>query len=236
MRDLQTIGTWDAQPSPKLQPNGWGNLPRLFAHGQLQEVTGQRFTFQAGETVYMAGDPSDAIYWLDDGQVRLSCLHDKGDRLSLDIVGADQVFGESALAGETVRRWSAETLEDSTVHAYPAGDILHVAERDPEVAWQISQLVFERLHQLEAKFERLAFKNVRERLQSVLVELAERYGQWDEDAGALYIPITHQDLAYMAGTTRPPASHALGELERAGLVKKGRGTILIQDLQRLRAT
>ena len=85
--------------------------------------------YQAGETVYFPGDPSDTLYTLHHGRVRLAYLDESGRRLTLAIINPGELFGETALAGEEKRRWIAETLEDTVLCIIHKDDFLRLARR-----------------------------------------------------------------------------------------------------------
>ena len=63
-----------------------------------------------------------------------------------------------------------------------------------------------------------------------LLSIAERA---PESEDAIRIRLTQEDLATLAGTTRPTANKVLRELERDGVLELGRGRILVLSLERL---
>lgn len=190
--------------------------------------------YRAGETVYFPGDPNDTVYSIHEGQVRLAYLDESGKRLTLALMGQGQVFGETTLAGQDKQRWIAEAVEDSVFCIIPRDVLVRFAERNPRLALKINKLVGERQVEIENKLTSLLFKGVRERLAQTLLHLAGQYGEPTEDGTRLSIKITHQDLAYLIGSTRETTSMILGEFERNGLVNKSRERVLIQDEDGLR--
>jgi len=77
------------------------------------------------------------------------------------------------------------------------------------------------------------FKEVPARLSRTLLRLAEQYGEREGESVRIGFKITHEELAQLIGSTRETTSLALGELERAGVLSKQRGAILLEDLERL---
>lgn len=190
--------------------------------------------YRAGETIYFPGDPSDTVYSLHRGRVRLGYLNENGRRLTFAILGKGQVFGETALAGEETRHWIAEALEDSTLCMIFKGDLLRFAEGNPKLALRISKLVGERLVEIENKLQDLIFKGVPARLSQTLLELAERYGEREAEGVRIRFKITHRELAQLIGSTRETTSVALGRMERQGLLSKRYGVIVLKNLERLK--
>jgi CRP/FNR family transcriptional regulator len=190
--------------------------------------------YRVGETVYFPGDPSDTLYTLHHGRVRLAYLEENGRRLTLAIMSAGELFGEAALAGEEKRRWIAEALEDTVLCMIHKDDFLRIARRNPQLALKISTLMGERLVEIENKLEDLLFKGVHARLARTLLQLAERYGEPKADGVHIRFRFTHEELAHLIGSTRETTSLILGEFERQGLLSKQRGVILLKDLEGLK--
>ena len=193
-------------------------------------------SYRAGETIYFPGDPSNTVYTLHRGRVRLGYLDESGRHLTFAILGRGQVFGETALAGEETRHWIAEALEDSTLCMVFKGDLLRFAAGNPKLALRISKLVGERLVEVENKLQDLIFKGVPARLSQTLLQLAERYGEREAEGVRIRFKITHRELAQLIGSTRETTSAALGRMERQGLLSKRYGMIVLKNLKRLKET
>ena len=191
--------------------------------------------YKAGETVYFPGDPNDTVYSVHKGRVRLAYLDESGKRLTLALMGQGQVFGETTLAGQDKQRWIAEAMEDSVFCVIPRDVLIRFAERNPQLALKVNKLVGERQVAIENKLTSLLFKGVRERLAQTLLQLANEYGDPADDGIQLSITITHQDLAYLIGSTRETTSMILGEFERDGLISKGRERIRLEEPEQLHA-
>ena len=65
-----------------------------------------------------------------------------------------------------------------------------------------------------------------------LVDLAEIYA---DGSASVTVPFTQEDLAQLAGTTRPSANKVLRAGEAAGIVRMTRGRIEVVDLEAVRA-
>lgn len=190
--------------------------------------------YNAGEAIYFPGDPSDTVYSVRHGRVRLTYLDETGKRLTFAFVGRGQLFGETALAGEESRNWLAEAVEDTTVCIIHKDDLLSFAARNPALALRIGKEVGERLAALENKLEDMLFKSVSERLSLTLLKLSEEFGDVDAEGVRIRFNVTHQELANLIGATRETTSLALADFERDGLLTKQRGKITLKDLDRLR--
>jgi len=189
-----------------------------------------KFTrYQSGQTVYLPGDLSDTVYSVREGCIHLAYLDERGRRLTFSIVKRGQVFGETALMGETKRRWIAEAIEDSTLCIVAKADLLRFAQGNPRFALNITKIVGRRMVEIENKLEDLLFKSVSARLSHTLLRLVEKFGLPDPLGTRIDLKLTHQDLASLIGATRETTSTALGRFERQGLIAKGHSRIVVKD-------
>lgn len=196
---------------------------------------GRTVKYRRGETIYLPGDPSDTIFFLRKGRVKLAYLDESGKRLTLMICGRGEPFGEMALAGEEERTLIAEALENVELCAVSKDELLRFAEETPSLSFRITKLVGLRFLEIENRLEDLIFKDVHTRLARLLVKLGGRYGVPEDGGVRIDIRITHQDLAELIGSARETTSAALGEFQQEGLIEKSRSRIFIKDFEGLKA-
>ena len=83
--------------------------------------------------------------------------------------------------------------------------------------------------------QELTFQDVRHRICSILLRLAEAHGTARDGAVVLHLPVTHQDLAAMAGTTRESVNRMLNDLRRRGVLEMNRNLIVLKDVEALKS-
>ncbi|TKB63756.1 MAG: Crp/Fnr family transcriptional regulator [Nitrospira sp.] len=191
--------------------------------------------YRSGTPIYRVGDPSDTVYKLHYGLVRLTRPSDHGQNLTVAILGPGQIFGETSLADEPARQWIAETLEDSRVCWISKSALLRFAERNPKLSFRITKLVGDRLTELDNRLSDVLFLTARGRLARVLLKIGTRFGAPDSSKNRvrLTIALTHQDLAELIGSTRETASTAIGDLRRHSLINTEGDTIALNDVEAL---
>ncbi|MCF6192332.1 MAG: helix-turn-helix domain-containing protein, partial [Candidatus Hydrothermae bacterium] len=106
-------------------------------------------------------------------------------------------------------------------------DFLDLIRRYPDVALKVFERQTLRIQELERRLEALALQSTRRRIARLLVTLSEKFGS---DG----IPLTHQELASMAGCARETASMILSSFQKEGWIETGKGRIRILDAEGLR--
>lgn len=211
----------------------------LFDHlddAQLDELHHwvKTIRYRKGEIIFLPGDPSDFVYFLHSGRVKLVYLDDSGKRLTLGICKPGELFGEMALVGERQRRLIAEALEDVELCIVASRDLLSFASAHPDLALRLTRAVGQRMIALENRLEDLVFKDVPTRLARLLVRLAEEYGEAHEEGTLLNVRLTHRDLADLIGSTRETTTTTLSQFNEQGLIGKANGRLVVRDPQQLR--
>lgn len=185
--------------------------------------------YKRGESIYLTGDPSDAVYFLKQGRVKLSYLDESGKRLTLAICERGEPFGEMALVGEERRSLEASSLEDVWLCWIAKEDLLRFAEEHPRLSLRIAKLIGWRWREIENRLEDLLFKDVPTRLVRLLDKLSHDYGRETEDGLQIDLRLTHQEIAHLIGSTRETVTLLLNRFAEEGLLEKRRSLIIIRD-------
>ena len=175
------------------------------------------------EQVLMDADSSlDHIYFPDSGVISVLAVYADGNVIEMATIGREGCTGMQAVFGAKVS--SAQLLVQI-----------------PGTAAKMSRVAFARAMQSMPPFRSLMYSYVHAFLEQVMVSVAcngahsltERLARWllmmrdrsDDDA----LPITQNLLAEMLGVQRPTITNAARELERAGLIERGRRQVTILD-------
>jgi len=209
----------------------------LFADLEGEEL--ERFShvavprsFPAGTRVFHEGDSSDACYIVKEGSFRVTREHSDGRAITLATLGPGEIFGELAMLDGDSRSASAEALTDGELLALPANDVRSLLARHPEIALKLVAGLVRRLRAANVRLTKQSFQTVPSRVAGILAQLSREQG--NGAGGEVTIRMNQTDLAQLAGTSRESVSRFLAELERAGVVRSGRGRVTVLDPPKLR--
>jgi CRP/FNR family transcriptional regulator, cyclic AMP receptor protein len=215
----------------------------LFA--DLEEGELERFshvavprTFPAGTRVFHEGDDSDACYIVKEGSFRVTREHSDGRAITLATLGPGEIFGELAMLDGDKRSASAEALTEGELLALPASDVRALLARHPEISLKLVAGLVRRLRAANVRLSRQSFQTVPSRVAGILAQLSREAhdnggGEVDPEE-EVTINMNQTDLAQLAGTSRESVSRFLAELERAGVVRSGRGRVTVLEPEKLR--
>jgi CRP/FNR family transcriptional regulator, cyclic AMP receptor protein len=210
----------------------WKLLSSLTPAEQRQ-IIGQthRRRFRRGEVIFHEDDPGDSMHLLAKGHVAVRRSTPLGDVATLLVLGPGDYFGELVLV-------SPESGRNATVLALDAAETLTL-RRDqledlrrahPTIDRFLLDALAKEIRRLSGLLSEVLYLPVDKRVLRRLLEVANTYGT---DGPAEIVPLTQEDLAGLAGTTRPSANKALRAAEEAGLVRVSRGEVRLLDFDGL---
>lgn len=183
--------------------------------------------FAKGELIILAEAEGDALFVIEEGQVKVSLIHEDGREVILSFLGPGEVFGELALLDAKPRSATVTATASTSLLVLRRADFLHLLLGTPQIAISLLEELAERLRRTDQQLEGLALFNVASRISKTLLRLALERGVEVAEGYALEAPPTHQQLANMTGSTRETVSRVLKQLESQGYITRRGGQILI---------
>jgi CRP/FNR family cyclic AMP-dependent transcriptional regulator len=133
-------------------------------------------------------------------------------------MGKGALFGESSLYSAGVRERCAIAYEQARLLRVPAGVYREGMAASRELYDYTFRMVGQRLSRAERRVVDFALDAIPARLDKLLVELTERYGE-ERDGGVLIdIALPHREIASIVGSTRESVTVRLNALRRAGII------------------
>ena len=201
-------------------------------HRRLLLSTMARRLFRKGETLFLEGDPGDTIHVIETGHVAIRCSTRGGDVATLAVLGPTSSFGEQVLlSADAVRTASAVALDAVETRSMHRTDFDRLRHTTPAIERFLVQVLAADVRRLNVLLLEALYESADLRVVRRLAEVADLY---TNDRTRVEVPLKQDDLASMAGTTRPTANRILKLLEADGLVRLSRAQIVILDLDALR--
>jgi CRP/FNR family cyclic AMP-dependent transcriptional regulator len=185
--------------------------------------------FAKGRCIYGPNHPSDLLYLVVTGTVRLSRITGEGSEVLLDIVRPDELFGESAFLG-CPRADRATAVEPTKLMTWAISDMEQLVTKRPRLAVALLQLLAERNAESARRIESFALDSVEQRLARSLLRFSERLGTLEDDGTERMMPLTHAMLSQYVGTSRELVTHYMSRFRKQGFVSYSRaGIVLYRD-------
>lgn len=185
--------------------------------------------------MFSQGQAADAVYFIDDGLVKLTRSNAAGARIILNIRGSGQLIGEEAMMQDSAQYYAeAEILTPATICRIPRDVVSRALTTNPQFTVELISYLLKRRIALAEKVELLCLHDVEYRILHYLAELSQLVKP-AEDGQGYQLPITQLELADLIGATRETTSTTLNQLERRGLLKLSRRMLTIPSPSTLMA-
>jgi CRP/FNR family transcriptional regulator len=183
-----------------------------------------------GEAVFQAAAPCESAVWLVSGRVRVVARASSGRELLLYRIGPGEVciLGIASLLGHSPYPAHAEVEEPVHAICLPASSFEDLLQSSAELRNLVFRTLASRMRDLMSTLEALAFHRLDQRLARALVARTQNTGSGE-------LRCTHQTLADELGTAREMVSRILEDFESSGLLRLGRGRIVVENLPELKA-
>ena len=184
--------------------------------------------YRRGQIIFDQGQPSNGLYLVVQGRVKVASVGENGSVTVIDIYTADEFFGESGLLGPGTRWQAASALETATLMSWTCAEIQAQMERQPRLGLALVQMMVQRCLDFEERLKSFAVEKTTERVARSLLRFASRLGTAQED-GFLHIPpLTHQVLSEYVGTSREIVTSQMNLLRQKGVLNYSRKGINIR--------
>jgi CRP-like cAMP-binding protein len=173
--------------------------------------------FAKKQTIFIQGDSSDAVFYIQTGKVKLTVLSKTGKEATIGILNEGDFFGEGCLSGQSLRMCSATALTDCTVMRIEKKVMMAVIHRERGFSDMfVAHLLVRNIRYEEDLVDHL-FNSSEKRLARILLLLAH-FGK--ERKPEVAIPkISQETLAEMVGTTRGRVNFFMNKLRKLGFVR-----------------
>lgn len=178
--------------------------------------------FAKGRVIYGGCQPSENLYVVILGRVKLTSTADDGCQIIGRIVCADGMFGESSLIGALARSEAAVALDNVSLMSWTRAEIEHQIDREPRLGLALSQYLIRQCLDLQDRIESMAVYKTPERVMLALVQLAGSLGTPLDDGSIRIGSLTHHTIAEFVGTSREIVTFQMNRLRRAGLLRYSR--------------
>jgi CRP/FNR family transcriptional regulator, cyclic AMP receptor protein len=170
-----------------------------------------------------AGDPTDSLYVVINGRLKVLMSDEQGREVILSILGPGEYFGEMGLLDESPRSATVVTLEACELLTISSADFKRSLAENFELSLMMMRGLVKRLREADQKIGSLALMDVYGRVARLLLEMAE-----DIDGEKVVVKkLSKQDIAKMIGASREMVSRVMRDLQLSGaFVTRGRSIVL----------
>ena len=181
-----------------------------------------------------AGDIPLGVFYLKRGFVRVYSISKVGEELTLIIFKRGDFFPLVWAINNAVVDYYVEAMTACELARVPREEFVKFVKENPDVNFELTSRMLLRFLGLMRRMEYLVFGNANNKVASILLICAERFGKKAGLQIIIEVPLTHSDIASLVGLTRETASIEMKKLENKGLIAYRGHLLVVKNLRRLR--
>jgi len=205
------------------------NVPlfSMVSEVQLQLLTQvlSRKAYPKNSTIIAAGDPTDAMYIVVSGRLKVLMSDKEGQEVILAILNQGEFFGEMGLIAQAPRSATVTTIEPCELLAITRADFTKCLQGNFDLTMNVIRGLVKRLREADKKIGSLALMDVYGRVARLLLEMAETI----DGQKVITKKLTKRDIAKMIGASREMVSRVMKELQASGRIEVRAREILLRD-------
>jgi CRP/FNR family transcriptional regulator, cyclic AMP receptor protein len=167
-------------------------------------------------TIFSQGDAAEAVFYIEAGKVKLTVVSQQGKEAVIAIVERGAFFGESCLAGQTIRTMTATAVEECNLVRIDKEAMGRVLHEEPAFTELFMGYLLARTIRIEEDLVDHLFNSSEKRLARALLLLAH-FGK-DGQPETVITKISQETLAEMIGTTRSRVSFFMNKFRKLGFI------------------
>ncbi len=185
--------------------------------------------YPEGAVLFMEKQNSRGVFFLCEGEVKLSISSSEGKTLILRIAKPGEVLGLTAIVGGTPYEVTAETLRPSQVAFIRRDDFLRIIAKHPDVYQAIARQMASSYDGACEQLRTVGLSvTAAGKLARVLLEWS--HGAEETKSGTrITMPLTHEEIGEFIGTSRETVTRTFSELKNRNLVALTGSTVTIPN-------
>jgi CRP/FNR family cyclic AMP-dependent transcriptional regulator len=176
-------------------------------------------------TIMAGGDPTDSLYIVLSGRLKVMMSDSEGKEVILSILGPGEFFGEMGLIDDEPRSATVITIEPCELLSIAKRDFKKCLSENAEMSMAVMRGLVRRLREADRKIGSLALLDVYGRVARLLLDMAENVD--GEKVVTKRLP--KQDIAKMIGASREMVSRVMKDLQTGGYIEMRGSTIVLRD-------
>jgi len=176
-------------------------------------------------TIMAGGDPTDSLYIVLSGRLKVMMSDAEGKEVILSILGPGEFFGEMGLIDDEPRSATVVTIEPYELLSIAKRDFKKALAENFEMSMAVMRGLVKRLREADRKIGSLALLDVYGRVARLLLDMAENV----DGERIVTKRLPKQDIAKMIGASREMVSRVMKDLQTGGYIEMRGSTIVIRD-------
>ena len=173
--------------------------------------------YRNDQVVFPQGEVADAVFYIQQGKVRLTVVSEQGKEAVVAILGPGHFFGEGCLNGHPLRIATTRAIDECVITRIEKAIMIATIHNEPDFSEVFMSYLLTRNSRIEGDLIDQLFNSSEKRLARLLLLLANfgKEGKPEPIVGKF----SQETLAEMIGTTRSRVSFFMNKFRKLGFIE-----------------
>jgi CRP/FNR family transcriptional regulator, cyclic AMP receptor protein len=173
--------------------------------------------YRKNQIVFSQGEIADAVFYIQQGKVKLTVVSEQGKEAVVAILGPGQFFGEGCLNGHPLRIATSRAVDECVITRLEKATMVAAIHNEPDFSELFMAYLLTRNSRIEEDLIDQLFNSSEKRLARLLLLLAN-FGK-ESRPEPIMGTFSQETLAEMIGTTRSRVSFFMNKFRKLGFIE-----------------
>lgn len=190
--------------------------------------------FKKKSIILRSGTIPREVFYIKKGYSKAYAVSPEGEELTMIIFQPGDFFPLISTMESKKVNYYIEAMTDLELIRVPRIKFIEFLKNREDLLSDFTMRLTARFEGVLLRMQYLVFGSASQKLASILVILAERFGREVKDTVIVKAPLTHKDLASLVGITRETTTLILKQLVKEGFIEIVKKQIVVKNLKHLR--
>ena len=190
--------------------------------------------FPPSTTLFLQGDQSLEVFYLERGLVKLIHLDESGQELAIGMQSQGSLLGAASVILHEPYPFAAITITSCALSRIPADLFLHNVKTDEKFGWYLHEVHSREVHRHVSQLTAFKYLSARQRFERFLLQFLSSIQLHEQQTSIrIRLPLKRWEIAQLIGVRPEHLSRVLQQIKREGLLHEKDGYMIVSDVRKI---
>lgn len=189
--------------------------------------------YKKHEVILQADETPSSVFYIKSGYVRAYRISETGEELTLMILQPSDFFPITYGINNIPNTYYLESITPLEVYKSPKELFTNFLKQNPDTLYELTSQILTRFGGLLTRMEYLVISRAYTKVAATLLMCANNFGEQQGSQIIVRLPLTHKDIANLAGITRETTCLEMKKLEQKGVVERSGRLLVVKNMKML---
>lgn len=186
-----------------------------------------------GQALLAAEQQTPDIFWMRRGMIRMYQIDDNGNETTMHLFKSPSFFPMMFYLSHRKGDYYFQAVDEVIARKAPAEEVVAFLRQNPDVLFDLTSRFADAITGLLLRIGQLSSQNTFERVCSLFLYLAQKFGKQEAEGIVIDLKLSHDDIGAWVGAARETVSHQIERLTKDGIITSKSRQFIVLDIEHL---